>query len=314
MDRSTWSALCAVAAKRRLEQFELAGCGQIVARGASEASPEYRATNLTIASWNVLQANKPDQIAAGARAISQAADLLGFQELNFRNARTLARSTLVDCAGCTHSGYFPDPAGNDWATKATVSLIWNKQRFTALRTGTYAVLGKNAFKANTSRKWINWVLLRDDATGRRFYFLNTHFVASVEAGGLPSSKKAEQKNYQHHMADLLTLIRKFTAPGVNVIIAGDFNVDYRLDHSVGYFPRLALGSLNQRSGWERLGLAGISDQAGSVVGSTRIVDLVFTPDDPTLEPVSATIGTDSYSSDHYPVTYTANVHPATTGA
>jgi exonuclease III len=312
VDRPTWIALCTVAAQRRLEQYALAGCSQLVAAPANLAAPDYRAAELTVASWNVLQVNKPARVAAGAKAISQHADLLGFQELNFKDTRTRARRTLVDCVGCNHSGYFPDPPGNGWATRATVSLIWNKQRFTALTTGTYAVLGKNTYGANTSRKWINWVLLRDDATGRKFYFLNTHFVAGVDAGGLPTTKAPEQKNYQHHMTDLLTLIRKFTVPGADVILAGDFNVDYRLDQTVGYFPRLALNGLNLRSGWERLALAGIDPSSGSVVGSSRIVDGVWTPDDPTLEPVSATIGADAYSSDHYPVMYTTRVQPAAT--
>lgn len=194
-----------------------------------------------------------------------------------------------------------------------MSLIWNKQRFTALKTGTSSVLGKNAYGANTSNKWINWVLLRDDATGRQFYFLHTHLTAEAEAGGNPSPKKPEQKNYRHHMNDLVNQIKKFTTPGVDVIVTGDFNVNYRLDHTVSYFPRLALNAINMRSGWERLDLAGIDPKSGSVVASNRIVDYVFTPDDPTLKPVSASIGAHSYSSDHYPVFYTATVQLAGNG-
>jgi endonuclease/exonuclease/phosphatase family metal-dependent hydrolase len=95
-----------------------------------------------------------------------------------------------------------------------------------------------------------------------------------------------------------------------VIVTGDFNVNYRLDHTVSYFPRLALNAINLHSGWERLELAGIGPRSGSIVGSSRIVDYVFTADDAALQPVAATIGTEAYSSDHYPVFYTATVNPA----
>lgn len=306
---ATWSALCTAAAKRRLAEFELAGCGHILVPAPIGPAPDYKPTSLTVASWNVLASNKPSQVAAGAKAISEQADLLGFQELNFKNRRTQTRQTLVGCSTCVDSGYFPDPPGNGWATKATVSLIWNKQRFTALKTGTYTVLGRNAYGANTSNKWINWVLLRDDATGRRLYFLNTHLTAGVETAGVASARKPEQKNFRHHMKDLVALIKKFTTPGVTVIVAGDFNVNYRLDHTVSYFPRLSLNAINLRSGWERFDLAGISPSSGSIVGSSRIVDYVFTADGPALQPVAATIGAQAYSSDHYPVFYTATVSP-----
>lgn len=320
---NTWRALCAVAEQRKLAEYDKAGCALLAAQTTSTtaastvtndttetSSGTYQTTNLSIASWNTLYTNKTSNVAQGASALAAQADIIAFQELNFPDRRSAIRKAIVDCDTCAFTGYFPDSTGKGWGTKATVSIAWNKYRFTALETGTYSVLGPNAFKANTSNKWVNWVKLRDDKTGKVFYFLNTHFAAGVELGGKARSDahKGQLKNYQHHMNDLVNLINKFKADGTTVFVAGDFNVNYRLDTTVSYFPHAALTALGMHSSWERFGLAGIDSRYGSDTDTSRIIDYIWSPDEQDLTPVSATISDASYGSDHRPVMYTTTVN------
>lgn len=316
VDANTWKALCNVAARRNLEQFAKAGCKKYISSTSAkklfaQANPNaYRTGTFTIASWNTLYDNSPAEVAAGATALAGSAQLIAFQELNFPDRRQAIRAALVDCAGCRYSGYFPDTAGNGWGTSATVSLMWDKQRFTALKTGTYAVLGDKAYGANTANKWINWVKLRDDVTGKQLYLLNTHFVAGVEKGGLATSTTSRQKNYQAHMQYLVDLVKKLNKEKVPVYVTGDFNVDYRLDSSVSYFPNKALSAAGMTNGWKQLNLQGVDLAAGTLVvaptstaAKNRIIDYVWSNNRAELTPLSMTISPSAYSSDHYPVLY-----------
>lgn len=200
---NTWRALCAVAGQRKLPQYNSAGCATLATpttQASAVTSPNdntatgdistYQTTNLSVASWNALYTNKTSSVAAGASALAAQADLIGFQELNFPDRRTAIRKAIVDCSTCAFTGYFPDSNGKGWDTKATVSLAWNKYRFTALETGTYKVLGARAYSANTGAKWVNWVKLRDDKTGKTVYFLNTHLASSSPSSVRPARAKA----------------------------------------------------------------------------------------------------------------------------
>jgi len=316
---NTWKALCAVASERQLDEYTKVGCAKlqvptppVTSVGGSTTlptvspAPAIANSTITIASWNTYYMNKPSDVASGVKAIAAKADIIGFQELNFKDRREAIKSALINCATCQYSGYFPDTNGKGWATRATVSLVWNKNKFTALETNTLAVLGPNAYGANTSNKWVNYVKLRDNASGKDFYVLDTHFTAGAESGGKATSKTAEQKNYRHHMNDLVSLINKLKAQGFPVFVTGDFNVNYRLDKTVSYFPHAALTAVGMQSGWERLNLQGVAANAGSVGGS-RIIDYIWSTDSAYLTADSAAIDTNSYHSDHSPVYYTTTI-------
>ena len=142
---NTWKALCSVAIERQLDEYTKAGCASlqvpthpVVGVGGSTTPPTITPvvvanSTITIASWNTYYMNKPAYVAGGVKEIAAKADIIGFQELNFKDRRDAIKSTLITCATCQYSGYFPDTNGKGWATKATVSLVWNKNKFTANR-------------------------------------------------------------------------------------------------------------------------------------------------------------------------------------
>ena len=323
---STWKALCTVAAKRKLEQFNLAGCTKYVTTTQAKSLFQqsypnaYQTGETTIASWNTLYDNTPSAVGSGAASLAARAQIISFQELNSPDRRQAIKASLIECAGCHYSGYFPDSTGDGWGTSATVSLAWDTQRFTALKTGTYAVLGDKAYGANTSNKWINWVKLRDDTTGKQLYVLNTHFTAGVEKNGVATTTTAAQKNYQAHMNYLVNVLTTLAKEKVAVYVTGDFNVDYRLDSTVSYFPNKALSAIKMTNGWKQLGLAGVEESSGSLVASptatvkNRILDYVWTNARPEETPVAMAINSDSYGSDHYPVLYTLRTSVAANGS
>ena len=270
-----------------------------IATPPAEDSPDTPAptpsvtSTFTLASWNTLYTNSPSNVVSGASAIAKKAEIIGFQELNFTDRRRAIRDKFL-CSSCAYAGYIPNYSENGWATKATVSIIWNKKRFNALDKGTYHVLGPNAYGANTSSKWINWVKLKAVKTNKVFYVLNTHFTAGATSKGHPSSSGGAVKNYIKHMNDLVGQIKRFRASNTPVFITGDFNINYRYDKNVKYkyFAYSRLNGIDVHSNWDRLNVKGVNS-----------IDYVWSTDNSSVKANAASRANRSYGSDHKPVFY-----------
>lgn len=270
---------------------------------------------VTFASWNTLYSNSVSNVGKGAAAVGSKADVIGFQELHLSDRRKKMRDTLL-CSSCAFSGYVQNYSTNG-SNPGSVSIAWRKDRFSVVTSGYYKVSDTEYISTKTgstgnkiSAKWITWVLLKDKSTGAQFYFLNTHTVASLESKGKPIGSEDDRvKNYTHHMDVLTSKINAFKASGYPVFITGDFNVNYRYDHKVQYknFPFARLGAIGVHSDYQRLNLAGIPQSQASQGDGNRIIDYVWYSNSTNVYPVSESISTARYGSDHYPVYFTANV-------
>jgi endonuclease/exonuclease/phosphatase family metal-dependent hydrolase len=282
-------------------------------------------SRITIASWNTLITNSKKNIAKGATALSASADIIDVQELNYKSERQAIRDKLM-CKKCTFTGYM-----YKWksygATPASASIFWNKTKFTKKDAGWLWSYGKaqkywtvekdrNAPEGKVASRYITWVRLLDNATGREFYVLNTHTIAAIDKDGTGNTKNPKRMAlYKKHMDTVASFIQSIKAKGdYPIFLTGDFNVDYRKDNPsyqglkgmsvYADFPYAKLTALNMHSGWERFNLAGIADTVRTQGSSgNRIIDYVWSTDHNNVTPISASISSNAYGSDHLPVFY-----------
>lgn len=272
-------------------------------------------STITFASWNTLFSNSTSNVSKGVKAVGDKADIIGFQELHMSDRRKKMRDTLL-CSSCAFSGYVQNYSTNG-SNPGSVAIVWRKDRFKVVKSGYYKVSDTEYISTKTgitgnkiSAKWITWVLLTEKTTGAQLYFLNTHTVASLESKGKPvASERDRLDNYTHHMDVLTRKISAFKATGLPVFITGDFNVNYRYDHKVQYknFPFARLGEVGAHSDYQRLNLAGISKSQQSHGSGNRIIDYVWYTNSSSVYPISESISSARYGSDHFPVYFTANV-------
>jgi exonuclease III len=271
--------------------------------------------NVTFASWNTLFSNSTSNIGKGVKAVGNKADIIGFQELHNADRRKKMRDALL-CSSCDFSGYVQNYSTSG-SSPGSVAIVWRKSLFKVVKSGYYKVSDRQNIDTHNgitgskiSAKWITWVLLTDKRTNAQFYFLNTHTVASVESKGKPiSGEKDRLKLYDRHMDVLTSKVSAFRATGLPVFITGDFNVNYRYDHTVQYknFPFTRLGAVGAHSDYQRLNLASIPKSQPSHGSGNRIIDYVWYTNSTSVYPISESISTARYGSDHYPVYFTANV-------
>ncbi len=273
-------------------------------------------STMTIASWNTLFTNSTSNIKKGSSAVSSKADIIGFQELHQPDRRKAMRDTLL-CSSCAYAGYVHNYS-TDGSNPGSLAIVWKKSRFNVISSGYYKVSDPETIKTSTgttgnriSAKWITWAKLSDKSTGKEFYVLNTHTVASLESRGKPMSGEGDRvANYKHHMDVLTSKLKVLKASGLPVFVTGDFNVNYRYDVNVHYkdFPYARLGTVGVHSNWQRLNLAGISKSIGSHGDGNRIIDYVWIGDNAAVYPKTLAISGSRYGSDHSPVYLTLNLH------
>lgn len=286
-----------------------------IADDPSPTSPAQTGDTITFASWNTLFSNSTSNVGKGVKAVAEKADIIGFQELHLSDRRKKMRDTLL-CSSCAFSGYVQNYSANG-SNPGSVAIVWRKSRFSVVKSGYFKVSDTQYVSTKTgstgnkiSSKWITWALLTDKKTGSKFYFMNTHTVASLESKGKPiASEKGRVKNYIHHMDVLTSKVKSFAASGLPIFITGDFNVNYRYDHKVQYkeFPFARLGAIGVHSDYQRLNLASIPASKASQGNGNRIIDYVWYKNNSAIYPISESISTVRYGSDHYPVYFTANV-------
>jgi len=282
-------------------------------------------STITIASWNTLITNSKKNISSGATALSKSADILDVQELNYKPERQAIRDKLM-CKNCAYTGYMYKWSSVG-ATPASVSIFWNKTKFTKKEAGWLWSYGKNqkywavekdknAPDGKVASRYITWVRLQDKATGREFYVLNTHTIAAIDKDGTGNANNPKRMAlYKRHMEVLTAFIQTIKTKGdYPIFLTGDFNVDYRKDNPAyqglkgmsvyADFPYAMLTTLDMHNGWQRFNLAGIADDARTQGSSgNRIIDYVWSTDRSDVTPLSASISSNSYGSDHYPVFY-----------
>ena len=196
-------------------------------------------TTITVASWNSKIDNKKN-IAGQTKTLLKTADVVGLQEVHTaaqrNNIRNLIESDKYAVSPKAHTN-------NDSGSGVeSYPIVWREKEFVRTAEGTTGQVSPSL--DGLRPRYITWVKLKQRATGKQFYVVNTHMVRDVDSNGSLSSKKANVKAYTGHMEKLGNLVKKLQKDNVPIFVTGDFAMDYRKDTGkVGVFPKAALGAI-----------------------------------------------------------------------
>lgn len=257
-------------------------------------------TTITVASWNAKIDNKKN-IANETKTILKKANVVGLQEVHTaaqrNNVRKLIESKKYAVSPKAHTK-------NDGKTGVeSYAIVWREKEFVRTNEGTTGKLasGIDGLRA----RYITWVKLKQRATSKQFYVVNTHMIRDVDDGGSLSNKKANVKAYTEHMQKLVSLVKEMQKDNVPIFVTGDFAMDYRKDNGeVAVFPKAALGAIDVQSNWQLTDLKGISKKANTYGNGHRLIDYVFAWN---VTPKATAIGKSRLGSDHNPVYFTADL-------
>jgi endonuclease/exonuclease/phosphatase family metal-dependent hydrolase len=173
--------------------------------------------SLRVATYNVRYDNKSDTANAWNKRLPVLAGLIQFHDFDIVGTQEVLQHQVEDMQkqlpAYGHIGVGRDDgkAGGEFS-----GIFFKKDKFTLLQQGTFWL---SPTPDKPSKGWdaalpriCTWGQFRDNASGRTFYFFNTHFDHQGEKARNESAKQ------------LLSRIRQLPA-GTPVILAGDFNFD-----------------------------------------------------------------------------------------
>lgn len=174
-----------------------------VAAGASAAGPDLGTTataTISVGTHNTLH---------GAATFHNLAGVIGWQEVDSTAARDKMRRQL----GSEYAHYFPSeiPA-------RAVPISWRVSRFRLLNVGFQRTHDGEA--GVTPARYIVWVSLEVRETGKRFIFINTHFIS-----GAWNAHPERQARWLKHYQILYNKVARFRQyhPEKPIFVVGDFN-------------------------------------------------------------------------------------------
>ena len=263
------------------------------------------AQEISISSYNVRHTLSADRAVADIKELAARSDIVTLQEMSSGVRRREVRASLFDCSMCPFEGYLPTPA-----VPGATPILYRWDRFRVEGSGTVQVtedtyVGPAGSGPATLRaKYLNWVKLRERATGQSLYVINNHTVPTVQGkGGGPNRRFPERLAlYRQHMTGLTALITGFKQDGSLVFVTGDFNVNYRRD-VIGQwrmFPYARLGAVGVRASYQALGQPARGTHVLRSGRGDRLIDYVWYLEDRDVTPVSQRI-LRGYDSDHRPV-------------
>jgi endonuclease/exonuclease/phosphatase family protein len=229
----------------------LAGATALTGAAAATTATAARAASSTfrVATANIYSGLSDADFLHDLRAVGERAELIGLQEVHDRGA------LIREWASANgYQAWIPDAA---WAKEPTV--LAKRSEFQRLEQDAIFVCDSAGEGTPPPPRWIVWAKYRHLPSGRNLVHVNTHPNSHIDDAGhpydLPRTRDAED-----HFARILQLVRN-KAGEAQVVVTGDFNVDYVDDKRVQYgkFPYTVLeerqGALpGLRSSYSRVGL------------------------------------------------------------
>lgn len=260
-------------------------------------------TTVTVASWNSKIDNKKN-IANETKDILAKASVVGLQEVH----TAAQRNNILKLIESNKYAVSPKAHTNNDSKAGVESylIVWREKEFVRVSEGVTSQVSPDL--DGLRPRYITWVKLKQRATGKQFYVVNTHLVRDVEVNGELNTAKSFQDNvdaYRGHMIKLVSLVKKLQKNNVPIFVTGDFAVNYRKDTGkIATFPRASLGAVGMKSNWQLTNLQGIANSASTYGSSNRLIDYVFGWN---ITPYSTSLASGKHGSDHYPVFFKADL-------
>lgn len=306
-DRASVTVLAGVVG---LVATTLAVLGLPPAQAAGGGSPQgesQASTNLRFVTYNASAQVDPGPALDDVRRIlATHPDIVTLQEMASGEKRRLIRERFLDCPNCTWDGYLPGPP-----VPGETPILYRADRFTLVDADSVQVteatyVGSWGAGPSTIRaKYVNWVRLLDNRTGRMVNVLNNHTVPSVQGkSGEPNRRSpARLKIYRKHLAGVQDLVRTFVAESQGLVfVTGDLNVNYRRDRVLTptMFPYHRFGEVGLKASYEPLGEPTIGTHVLRSGNDARLIDYVYFLPSAPLQPYDQQVLT-GYHSDHRPL-------------
>ena len=241
----------------------LTGAAAAATATAAGAAPANSST-FRVASFNIYSGLTGAEFKDELVAITDRADIVGLQEVQ-------SRGDTIDTWAANNGWYAWTPA-NAWAREVTV--LAKKSMFDRIDKGTIFVCDSGPEGEPPPPRYITWAKYVHKPSGRKITHINNHLNAHIDDNGhpydLPRTADAEK-----HIRMIKDLVLDKKDDG-QVVVTGDFNVDYEDDKRVQYakFPYTVLenrqdGVPSLRSSYSRVGVTGLP-----TLGNRR-VDYVY---------------------------------------
>lgn len=193
-----------------------------------------------IGTWNIFGRERNKEVAAGIRAISQQADVIGLQEMSAEADRAAVRRSL--------------PGWRMVGGNVAVPIVFNTAVFDYVREGRQHVNLDNRVEGGAvPDKWIVWVQLRSKATGQTFYVVNTHLLWSVDRKGKPQNEPQRIAAFTKHLKATAALVESFRSARQPVFVTMDSNVDFGNSLKAGDPLLGPLKTVGLVANWQTLG-------------------------------------------------------------
>lgn len=171
-------------------------------------------------SWNALKSNSVANIRAGVAALAAKADVFGLQELGDGTRRQAAAGAASGFAMTTDNTAVPI------MYRSSRYTLLDQGRELAFRSGRHVESGVDGTVVGP--KWVVWAEFRDQTTGAKIGFVNTHLLPSVQQDGrVDTSMPKRQALYTNHLGVYVSVIDRLRASGFQTVATCDCNVSYK---------------------------------------------------------------------------------------
>lgn len=214
---------------------------------------------INVGQSNIYHGVKPKQFGEDLKRVARRSDLFGLNEVGDR------REALLKW-GEQNGWYVWAPAPHRRGRPAANAMLARKKSFKVVERGTEFICDTGAPGAggenNPPPRWMSWVRYLHVPSGMRLFHLHTHLNSGIDDDGHPT-RLPRTEDAERHLRILRDRARAFAKQG-QVVVTGDFNVDYADDSRVKYrnFPFAVLeggdkrGGRGLRSNWSRFGTIG----------------------------------------------------------
>jgi endonuclease/exonuclease/phosphatase (EEP) superfamily protein YafD len=274
---------------------------------ADDTVAEATSSTVRVITYNAGAKLKPSTAMADMRSImAKDPDVVTLQEMANPKKRKKIRARYIDCEGCVWGANMPGPP-----VPGETPVLYRTDRFDLVESGTVKVsdatyVGKaGAGPSTINAKYVNWVRLTDERTGRTVYVLNNHTVPSVQgkSGGPNRRAPKRLKLYRKHMSGLQSLVRDISENRWGLVfVTGDLNVNYRRDRELqpGMFPYSTLGEVGLQASYQAIREPKTGTHVLRNGNDKRLIDYVYFLPRKSIEAKQQYI-LKHYASDHRPL-------------
>ncbi|WP_338281020.1 endonuclease/exonuclease/phosphatase family protein [Corallococcus caeni] len=167
---------------------------------SSEEATALAVTTTTVATHNTWH---------GQADMTPLADVIGWQEVDTAEGHNKLEALEY------YSHFRPGDDRLD--ARNSIAISWRKNKFEKTGDGSRLTHGGEA--GVTPSRFVNWVVLKNLATGAKLAFVNTHYISGAWNGEHPE----RQERWRTHNAVVREVVAELLGRGLPVVLVGDFN-------------------------------------------------------------------------------------------